>query len=208
MRRFILWIAAILITFAIGVGADRLWWHFFSPPPPTPVVEPVAAEVTVPQREVVYVPAPAPPVPAPAPPARPYLILDYDPERFSLWAVFYIMGPKSKAFADIDSMEAMLSGPQSDGYPGSITIYTRNGEEYDNAAATFGVVTEQRLFFGTERLGNGEFTYRFDGKFVRTDFDAVAGKNKAVLHGTLTKMKNGRTVAQQEFSFRMESMGC
>ena len=202
MRRFILWIAVILITFAIGVGADRLWWHFLAAPPAPAQVEPVA-EIAVPQREVVYVPAPAPPAPRP----NPHLILDYDSESLSTWAIFYIMGPQSKEFADIDSIETELS-LESTNYPGMILVSTHNGDEYDNANASFGLVTNQRLFFATERLGKADFTYVFDGKFVRTDFNVVAGKNKAVLRGTLTKMKNGRTIAQQEFTFRMDYMGC
>ena len=205
MRRFILWIAAILITFAIGVGADRLWWHFFSAPPSPTRVEPTAAAIAFPQQEVVFVPAAAPPA-APSQP-KPNLILDYDSTQLSVWAVFYIMGPQSKEFADIDSIEAELS-PESPDYPGTILINTHKGDEYDNANATFGLVTNQTLFFATEKLGKGDFAYRFDGWFVRTDFDVVAGKDKAVLRGTLTKMKNGRTIAQQEFTFRMDYMGC
>ena len=206
MRRFILWIAAILITFAFGVGADRLWWHFLTAPPSPVRVEPAAADVAVPQREVVYVTAPAPQPPPPAPP-KPQLILDYDSHKLSMWAIFYIMGPKSKDFADIDSIEAELT-PESEDYPGGISVYAHNGEDDDNARAIFGLVTEQRMFFATEKRDKSDFTYVFDGKFVRTDFDVVAGKNKAVLRGTLTKLKNGRTIAQQEFTFRMDYMGC
>ena len=204
MRRFILWIAAILITFAIGVGADRLWWHFFTAPPAPTGVEPAAAGVTFPQQEVVYLPAPPPP--PPSPPKR-TLILDFDSKQLEVSAAFYIMGPQSKEFADIDSIEAELN-PQSLDYPGSIAVYTHKGNEYDTAYATFGLVTDQRLFFVTEKLGKGDFVYRFDGKFVRTDFDVVDRKDRAVLRGTLTKMKNGRTIAQQEVTFRMEYMGC
>ena len=205
MRRFILWIAAISITFAIGVGADRLWWHFLSSPPSPTKVEP-GFDFPVPQREVVYVPTPAPPPPPPSPP-KPQLILDYDSEQLSVWAVFYIMGPQSKEFADIDSIEAELN-PDSVNYPGTILINIKKGDEYDAANALFGLVTNQRLFFATEKLGKGDFEYRFDGKFLRTDFDVVAGKQKAVLRGTLTKMKNGLTIAEQEFTFRMDYMGC
>ena len=205
MRRFILWIAAISITFAIGVGADRLWWHFLAPPPPTTVVEPVAFNSFEPQREVV--PAYAPPSqPAPVSP-KPNLILDYDALTFSMWAAFYPMGPVPKEFADFDSIDAMLS-PESEGYPGTISVFTREGGESYEAEATFGLVTERRLFFATAKSEKGDFEYRFDGEFLRTDFDAVAGKNKAVLRGTLTRMMNGRTITQHEFTFRMEYIGC
>ena len=203
MRRFILWIAAILITFAIGVGAERLWSHFFSAPPAPTTIEPTAVNVALPQR--VYLPGPAP-LPA-ATPSPPNLILDYDSEKLSVWAVFYIMGPQSKEFADIDSIQAMLN-PEVKDYPGEISLYTHSGTDYDNVNANFALVTTQRMFFATEKSNKGDFTYVFDGKFVRTDFDVVAQKDKAVLRGTLTKMKDGRTIAQQEFTFRMEYMGC
>lgn len=202
MRRFVLWIAAILITFAIGIGADRLWWHFLAaaPPPPPAKVEPLAINCGPPIRDIMY-------VPAPAPSPTPNFILDYDPEESSMWAVFYVMSPKPKEFADIDSFEVSLS-PAVDNHPGMIFVTARRGGDYENAEATFALVTERRLFFTTDKLSNSEFEYRFDGELLRKDFDAVAGKNKAVLRGTLTKMKNGRTIAQAEFTFRMEHMGC
>ena len=202
MRRVILWIAAILITFAIGVGADQLWWHFPAAPAPTPKVETLAVDLQ-PQREIVYVSEPAPPPPEP----KPNLILDYDPARLQLYGLFYVMGSKPKEFADLDALEVSLS-PESKDFPGIIFVLTHEGEQHYSAQATFGLVTERRLFFATSKPQNGEFEYRFDGEFLRTDFEAVAGKNKAVLRGTLTRMKNGRSVAQREFTFRMEFMGC
>jgi hypothetical protein len=204
MRRFILWIAAILITFAIGVGADRLWWHFLAAPPPAPVAEPVAVNTFEPQR-AAYVPPPLPP--AAPPPPKPTMILDYDPLSLSLYAAFYPMGPLPKEFADFDSFEAMLS-PDSVDEPGTIAVYTRQGAQSYRAEATFALVTERRFFFATSKSEKGDFEYRFEGEFMRTDFDAAAGKNKAVLHGTLIRMKNGRTITQHEFTFRMEYMGC
>ncbi len=207
MRRFILWIAAILITFAIGVGAERLWWHFFAAAPVTPVIEPATVDVAVPQREVVLASAPAP-APEPAPSPKQNLVLDSD-EDYNLSAYFYIIGSKPKEFADIDSLSIWLN-PASDKYPGEIYVYTRFFEEshYDSAPATFALVTERRIFFVTSQLTDKHFEYRFDGEFVRKDFDKVAGTNKVVLRGTLTKTRNGRTIAQHEFTFRMENEGC
>ena len=205
MRRFILWIAAILITFAIGVGADRLWWRLLAAP--APVAEPVAVNSFEPQTEVLPAYVSPPPLPATPSPPKPTIILDYDPLSFTIAAVFYPMGAKPKEFADFDSFEAMLShGSQED--PGTIAVYTRDGGESYRAEATFGLVTERRFFFATSKSEKGDFEYRFDGEFVRTDFDAVAGRNKPVLRGTLIRMKNGRTITQHEFTFRMEYMGC
>jgi hypothetical protein len=140
MRRIILWIAAILITFAIGVGADRLWWHFLASPSTD---EPAALDVVVPQREVVFVPAPAPPPPAPP---KPNIILDYDGEYLS--AAFYIMGSKPKEFADIESLSIYLS-PGTDDYPAEIRVNTHqvnDDSSYDNAESTFVLVTNRRVF--------------------------------------------------------------
>jgi hypothetical protein len=203
MRRFVLWIAAILITFAIGVGADRLWWHFLAAPPQPAEPAPVTSNCGPPIRDIVYVPAP----PAPPPPPKPTFVLDYDRNSFSMSAVFYIMGAKPAEFADIDSFEVML-GAMNEYDPTAISVYRRLGDDYDSAHATFGLVTARRLFFATDKMEKGDFEYRFEGEFLRKDFEAVEGKNKPVLRGTLTKMKNGRTVAQQEFTFRMEYMGC
>jgi hypothetical protein len=205
MRRFVLWIAAILITFATGVGVDRLGWYFLAAPPATQV-EPVV-DLSFPAREVSFSQTAALPPPLPVPLApEPNLVLDFDPEKFSVWAVFYIMGPKSKHFAEINSLEVMLDPEVKES--SAISVNTLDDNQYDNAQANFGLVTERRLFFTTDKLSDGDFAYRFDGEFLRTDFDVIAGKKKAVLRGTLTKMKNGRTIAHEEFTFRMEYMGC
>ena len=82
------------------------------------------------------------------------------------------------------------------------------GDNYADARGTFALVSEQRLFFATSNLSNTEFEYWFDGKFLRTDFEAVEGKEVAVLRGTLTKTKNGRKIAEHTFNFRMEHLGC
>jgi len=207
MRRIVLWIAAILITFSIGVGVDNLWWHFMAAPPAPATVKPAAFDLVVPLKEAVYVPAPAPP---PASPPKPNIILDYDDEDY-LSAAFFILGPKPKEFADIESISIYLS-PGTYDYPAEfhVNIHQDNDDyPYDNAAATFGLVTDRRIFFVTSKLGSKDFEYRFDGEFLRKDFDAVSGKKKAVLRGTLTKTRNGRTVAQHEFAFWMEhEEGC
>jgi len=205
MRRIILWVAAILITFSFGVGADKLWWHFMAAPPAPATVERAQFDFPVPQ-EVVFAPAPAP---LPPPPPKLNVILDCDDE-FYLSAAFYIMGSKPKEFADIDSVSIYLSPGVAD-YPAEFHVNVRQGDDddrYESATATFGLVTDRRIFFVTSKLSNNDFEYRFDGEFLRKDFDTVSGEKKAVLRGTLTKMKNGRTVAQHEFTFWMQEEGC
>lgn len=205
MKRLILNLVTMLVTFALSIGIHRLiserQVHDFPPPK----VEAVSLAPFETSRELVETVEPVPPVPDATP--TPILVLDYDREKFSPWGYFFIMGRKPKEFADIDGLEVALHpGENSDG---SISVHTcSSGVDRDWALANFALVTQQRLFFATSQMRNSEVEYRFDGKFIRTDFDAVVGKNIAVLRGTLTKTKNGRKIAEHTFSFRMEHLGC
>lgn len=198
MKRRVLNVGLMLVTFALGVAID---W-----PLRQPKSEPQINKVPLPKVEIISLPSPIDPVTTtPVNTQKPNLILDYDPEKFSPWAVFLTMGPIPKAFAEVDSIESGLVGANC-GYL-HVNTLTKDGE-YDVAEATFALVTERRLFFATSKTRNSGVEYRFDGEFLRTDFESVAGKKRAVLRGTLTKMKDGRTVAQHTFSFRMEHLGC
>ena len=196
MKRVALNAVLMLVTFALGVVIDL--------PLRQPKSEPQINKVPLPRVETVSLPPPVEPKPPVSTP-DPHFILDYDPEKFSPWAVFLIMGSTPKAFAEVDSIESGLVGTNS-GYL-QLNTLTKDGE-YDGASATFALVTEQRMFFVTSKTRYTEVEYRFDGEFLTTDFDSLAGKKKAVLRGTLTKMKNGRTIAQHTFSFRTEHLGC
>ena len=203
MKRLIFHAGLMLVTFAFGIAVHGLFWQpriNFDPPPRAPAVSLAPVEL---RKEPV---APIPPVPAATP--EPILVLDYDREKFSPWAVFYIMGSKPKAFADVDSLEVGLS-PHVDDGEGYIQVNTFTPEgTWDRAWANFALVTERRLFFATSQVGYSEVEYRFDGKFLRADFHVVKGKKIAVLRGTLTKTKNGRKIAEHTFDFRMEHLGC
>jgi uncharacterized protein involved in high-affinity Fe2+ transport len=87
MRRVILWIVAILITFAIGTGADSFRRYLFTKE--TPAAEKVEA---APLEVAAPVFAPIVPFPESAAPA-PNLILDYNPEKIDHYGALYIMGP-------------------------------------------------------------------------------------------------------------------
>lgn len=205
MKRVILWIVAVLITFAIGVVTDRIAQHFSTGELPAAVpLQPVAFNFPDPKPE--FVPAVADASTAAATP-KPILIRDYDPEKFFPWGVFHVMGPVPKEFAEVDSIEVGIYG-HGDSDPGYIALHTNMHNEYESGAAVFAFVTTRRLFFVTEQLPDLEFEYRFDGEFLHTDFERFSEKNKAVLRGTLTKTKNGRTIAQCKVSFRFEHLGC
>ena len=191
----------MLITFAFGVSIDRtLWWDqapelsvssipVEAPKLPTPVAVPTATVITIEK-------------------VKPTLIVDYDPEQFWVWGVFEVMGPTPKEFGDIDSIEIALNGhrPREPGYI-SLLVKT-DPHEYEVVSASFALVTKRRLFFATEKMEGSDFEYRFEGEFLRTDFDVVAGKKIAVLRGVLTKSKDGRTITAGTLTFRMENLGC
>jgi hypothetical protein len=199
MKRLILHVALMLVTFGFGVGLERLLRELH--------VEPLPA------LELVKIPPPQPqstsvPPMAPAPVAIPdEIILDYDVEEFNPFGAYEIMGSKPKSFAKFQGIELAVSGNQD--YPGYVSVYNQESyKEYDGAQATFALVTPERVFFVTSKTAMSDIEYRFDGKFLTTDFDSVAGKNKAVLRGTLTKTRNGRKLAEHTFNLRMYKLGC
>lgn len=199
MKRLVLHVALMLVTFAFGVGLDRLLTQpHVEPLPPLVLVDTPRPE---PQRELVA-------AVAPAPAATPNeIILDYDVEEFNPFGAYEIIGPKPKSFAKFQGIELGVSGNED--YPGYISVYNvESYKEYDGASATFALVTKERVFFVTGKTAMSDIEYRFDGKFLRTDFDSVAGKSKAVLRGTLTKTRNGRKLAEHTFNFRMYHLGC
>ena len=193
----------MLMTFAFGAGVDRLLSRGYVNNTPQAKVDIVSLPPLERREELAATVTPV----APPPSATPLLIRDYDPIKFTPWALLYIMGTTPKEFADFDAIEMAFSeDADEDGY---LAVSTRapNGE-YDSAPAIFALVTERQLFFVTSKTRKTEIEYRFDGRFLRTDFNAVEGKNIAVLRGTLIKMKNGRTLAEHRFDFRMEHLGC
>jgi len=200
MRRIILWIVALLITFAVGTGADSLRRYLFTNEAPAAKLEAAPFDVAVP----VF--APAVPFPEPAPPA-PNLILDYNQEKIDHYGALYIMGPAPEGFRDFECIALGLSGARADEDFDYITVYgdTKTG---DWTPANFALVTERYLYFTTEPSKEQGFQYRFEGEFLVKNFAPLDGKNKAVVRGTLTKSRNGRTLAEQTVTFRMEYMGC
>ena len=200
MRRVILWIVTILITFAIGTGFDSLWrYRTTKESPVTAKLEAAPLEITVPEVEKT------PPIPAPAP--APNLILDYNREKIDHYGALYIMGPAPEGFRDFECIALGLSGIHAEEDSDYIIVYgdKSNGEW---TPANFALVTERYLYFTTEPGKEQGFQYRFEGEFLVKDFRPVEGKNRAVVRGTLTKSKNGRTLAEQTVTFRMEYMGC
>ena len=200
MRRVILRIVVLLITFALGTGADSLRRYVFTKEAPVAKLEAPSFQVPAPLFP------PTVPFPEPAPPA-PNLVLDYNHERIDHYGALYIMGPAPEGFRDFECIALGLSGAYVDEDPDYINVFG-DKKTGDWTPANFALVTERYLYFTTEASKEQGFQYRFEGEFLVKNFAAVAGKNKSVVRGTLTKSRNGRTLAERTITFRMEYMGC
>ena len=203
MKRLALYARVMLLTFAFGVGVERII-QYRSANEVAPVVQLPPAEL-----DSIPVPATVAAIAAePSPTPSETLILDYDRKKIIRYGIFYIYGGKPKEFADFDSIELDLIGAEPP-YDGYISVNIVSGpDRYDGAIATFALATERRLFFVTSPTRESQVEYRFDGEFLTKDLDSMKGKNKAALRGTLTKTKNGRKIAERVVSFRVEHMGC
>ena len=197
MKRMILRVVVMLLTFALGIGVE--WLILRRAVNNTPLCK-VEAASPAPLVQPVIAATPVAPLPVATP--TPHFIVDYDPEMFNAYGMYFIMGPKPKEFANFENFEAFFG---DDAYINVITSHEDNNT--DITSAVFALATERRLFFVTEPNHSG-VEYRFDGEFLRTDFMSVAGKNKAVLRGVLTRSKNGRKLVERTVSFRMEYSGC
>lgn len=202
MKPIIFGVAAMLITFALGVGVDRLTWARSKVSAPivevVPVVQPVA--------ELMPVVTPAPSLPVNQ---ENRIILDYDEETFYPNGTYHILGSRPKEFAEFFSFETDYSDYSNDHPVGYISVNTKSGGgTFHSHSAVFGLITERRVFFITSPDPRTDFEYLFDGQFIRSDFSVVSDKDKAVVRGTLTKMKHGKKIAERVLSFRMVQHGC
>jgi hypothetical protein len=202
MNRLLLYVMTSLVTFAFGVGIHPLLWLAPMRGAPTANIEP-ARVIIEPQSEIASA---LPPVATPSAIPAPFLILDYR-DKFFPHAGFFMIGHKPKAFADFQFIELDLLKNRSYGNS-YIEVYESSDKFLSTYVATFGLVTERKLFFVTSTASDSGYEYRFDGEFLSTDFESIAGKNKAALRGTLTKTKDGRTIAEHTVFFRMQHMGC
>jgi hypothetical protein len=203
MKRKILYVVVALLTFAVGVGLGQVNLQRLSPPAPKaePVIR-VPVEQTPPSVPVATLAAAEPAEP------EPQLILDYDQHKFDPYGRYYVMDSKPKEFENFDVIDLSLY-PGLNGHPNgiiSITTYVNKEPLFTNAS--FGLITEKRVFFVTYPTFIPGVEYRFDGEFLRSDFEAMDGKNKAVLRGTITKTKYGRKLAEHTFNFRIENGHC
>ena len=202
MKRVLLYILTPLITFTLGFGASRLISKTPVQTPPQPTVDRLT-DIPAPDAnsyapEVAQVQSDVPTL---------MLILDYPEKEMGLFASFSIVGPKPKEFADFEVIEIGLP-PNRNAETSAITVHEQMNETWNQYNASFALVTERKLFFVTSKGAESEFEYRFDGEFVRTDFEELANKKITALRGKLTKTKNGRKIAERTVSLRMEYHSC
>jgi hypothetical protein len=209
MKQMILRVVVMLLTFALGVVVNGLILQRAAKTSAPPCVQAVSPAPLEPAKASVapVVPAAvvAPAVPVATP--KPHFILDYDPETFYPYGMYYLMGPKPKDFENFEGFEVGSNG-YADDVPAYILAIKRYPDGTGSTSAVFGLITKRRLVFATEKSVDTGIEYRFEGEFLRTDFDAVSDKDRAVLRGVLTRSKDGRALVERTVSFRFVYMGC
>ena len=203
MRRMILRVVVMLVTFVFGVMAYQLIIERASNNAP-PVAKVEAVSPAPPVASVVPVAAVVPLAEATP---KPHFILDYDPDTFYPWGMYHLMGPKPVEFENFEGFEVGGNG-YADDVPAYILAIKRYPDGTGSTSAIFGLITKRRLVFVTSKSSDTGIEYRFEGDFLRTDFDSVDGKKIPVLRGVLTRSKDGRALVERTVSFRFEYMGC
>jgi hypothetical protein len=158
MKQMILRVVVMLLTFALGVVAYGL------------ILQRAANKASAPLCVQAVSPAPLEPVKAlvaPAVPAatlKPHFILDYDPDTFYPYGMYYLMDPKPKDFENLDGFE--LGHGYADDVPAYIMVIKRYPDESTGStSAVFGLVTKRRLVFATAKSADTGIEYRLKASF-------------------------------------------
>ena len=194
MKRLILRFTVAILAFGFGLAINyasrvqktRTVWK----------LEPVVAQ------PVAACPA-ATPLPLPAATPAQYLLFDYNPVKFNPRGTYLPLSPLPDEFAEFDLFEISSDAYAGQG-TGSAGVQIRTSD-FQNV--TFMLVTERRLFFFASSRFDAQFEYRFDGEFLGNPA-RLTDTRKAALRGTLTKMRDGHTVAQRVVSFEVQYLGC
>lgn len=196
MTRLILRLMAAMLTFGFGVALER----FFISSKPAEVPRVQSAERCDPSHiEARTISVPPPPAPSPSP----HAILDFDPAKFEPYGDYFILGKTPKELAEFRTL--LISSYQQDAkLHGYVWLQTRANKTYELHAPTFALVTKRRLLIVTPPSSGNGFEYRFDGEFLHQDLNKFANKSKGVLRGTLTKVKDGRKLAERLITLRVE----
>jgi hypothetical protein len=208
MKRIVLRLTVAVVAFGFGVAVDRV---ATSRVPAQANVEPMIATTTVPANETeagdeTDCHSATPPFPLPADAPHPIVLLDYDLAKFEPSGSYFPLQPLPKEFGDIEWFELNVNQEAGEVW-GSAYVQTQADNVNDFPNAEFLLITERRVFFVTSAGKDTGYAYRFEGKFLANPtFQMDTGK--AVVRGTLSKMKDGRTVAECEASFEVEYLDC
>ena len=204
MKRLILRVAVMVLTFMFGIGIERIMSRQAAPQHPAPQpIAPVVTETAEPTVATTAVTVP----PEGISTSTSAVILDYNTGKFFPDGEYHMMGERPLELREFDWMDLELSEVKNGRTWGYISVQTKTGNTYGSHEAAFGLVTSRRVFFVTSSP-ESRVSYRFDGEFLLRDLRSAMNKDKAVLRGTLTKTLDGRKVAEHVVSFRLEFHGC
>lgn len=199
MKKRLISVLIGLIAFTAGITISWVTGWFSAD------ATPKVAEVThVETVQLPIPPPPPPPIPVTSTP-KAIEILDYDVEKFSPEGSYELVGKTPKGFEDFAYFSI---------YPEETTTTVTMGllkpsldYDYIDRNTVFALVTPKRIVFVTEAFENG-FEYRFEGQFLRGKVLIDYPEGTVVLQGTLTKSRNGRTVAEATVKFKMIYDAC
>jgi hypothetical protein len=194
MKRLVLRFIVAIVAFGFGLAIHQVVVPRVQKPRTVWKLEPIVAQ------PVAACPA-ATPLPTPTP--TQYLIFDYNPVKFNPRGTYYPVSPLPDEFAEFDLFE--IASDEFAGKGTGSAIVQIRPHSFQNAS--FMLITEKRLSFFAAQRFDTDFEYRFEGEFLGNPV-RVAGTGKAAVRGTLTKMRDGRKVAERVVSFEVQYLGC
>ena len=198
MKRTIVRLLVALIAFTAGLTLSRIIGLF------NPGETPRVGEVKPVAEVQLALPPPPPPVPIPFEAEKQTQILDYDVKRFSPEGTYEISGKLPKGF---ENFSYIAIYPEESLAVSVGLLKSAEDYEYTDQDAVFALVTQKRLVLVTPRFEDG-FEYRFDGQFLRNKILLDYPEGTVVLQGTLTKSRDGKTVAEANVKLHMVWDAC
>jgi len=202
MKRILVRLFVAVVAFGFGVAVDRVVISRSPASPPVNQVVPTVATTTKADESchtTTY-------FPLPLGASNRIALLDYDLAQFDPTGTYFPLRPLPKEFADVADFGLTVN--QVDGEVwGAGYVGTQTDRKYNFPAVEFMLLTERRVFFVTSAREDNGFAYRFEGEFLANPA-AQMDSGKAVVRGTLSKTKNGRTVAECEATFDVKYLGC
>jgi hypothetical protein len=133
---------------------------------------------------------------------------DYDTKELNPRGDYFMLGRKPKEFREFDCLELAVDEDSNGKVSGQVMISTYAEQTYDAIYATSGLVDKQRLSVVFKPRFEQDVGYRFEGEFQRQGVLWRAARSQAVLKGRLSKIKEGKTIAEALVKFRIEYLGC